>query len=82
MAVFGGHFEIQRHVQRFSGRDVVPGVHAGAIHNQRSALGIEEMVAHAEAFGRAPRLPGVVADVELGVHHARGGVERRLPVPV
>ena len=57
------------------------GMGARAIHDQGSGLGIEEVVAHAEAFGGAPGVERIVADFEIGVHRPRAGVEldRRAP---
>ena len=52
------------------------GMHARAIHDQRAGVGVEEVVAHAEAVARAARSRRVSLRIaKVGVQHARTGVE-------
>ena len=77
-AILRGQLEIEAHRRALAGLHIALGMHARAIHNQRAGLGVEEVIAHAEALGDAPGFSGIVADGEFGAH----GVRRRVQTHV
>ena len=57
-------------------------MHARAVHDERPGLGVEEVVAHGEAFRFAPGPRGIVAQLELGMHRMARRVERDLGLEI
>jgi hypothetical protein len=72
-AVLGRHFEIQPHAHPFAWLYVALGPHPRAVHDDGAGFRVENVIADAEAFSRAPGHLRVVLNFELGV---RGSLRR------
>ena len=58
-------------MESLAGRDIGGRSDARAIHDQRAGVGIEEVIAHGEAFRGAPGFARFVADLEFRMGAAR-----------